>query len=97
MSWQSLERASGVCVDGGFCACSVGGSVRAFAAGVLPSVRCMSANGSAVASALLPECWTQLWHGELSEQRCRPEQVLSVLPEEELQHDQVDDDIEEIL
>ncbi len=97
MSWQSLERASGVCVDGGFCACSVGGSVRAFAAGVLPSVRCMSTNGSAAASALLPECWTQLWHGELSEQRCRPEQVLSVLPEEELQHDQVDDDIEEIL
>lgn len=82
--------------------CSVGGSVRAFAAGVLPSARCMSAAGSATASAVLPECWTQLWQGELSEHRCRPDQVVSNLPkvpEDQPRQDAIEDveDIEEVL
>ncbi len=79
--------------------CSVGGSVRAYAASVLPSARCMSAAGWAAASAVLPECWTQLWQGELSEQRCRPVQVVPDLPEDQPQPDASEDveDIEEVL
>ena len=81
----------------GTCWCSVGGSVRAIAAGVLPSVRCMSANGSASAAALLPECWTQLWQGELSEQRCRPAGALSVSPRGDLQQGYNEDVVEDIM
>ncbi len=60
----------------------------------------MSAAGSPAASAVLPECWTQLWQGELSENRCRPVQFDSAhTPEDQPQPDTIEDveDIEEVL
>ncbi|CAL5226917.1 g9794 [Coccomyxa viridis] len=51
---------------------SAGGSTQAFAASVLPCVRSMAAQGWAPAAALMPEQWTQLWQGQLSEESYRP-------------------------
>jgi len=67
---------------------------------MLPSLRCMSAAGSAAASALLPERWTQMWRGELSEQECRPAHALPLLPADDLQPEQlheIEEGIEEVL
>ncbi|BDA49102.1 Cell cycle checkpoint protein RAD17 [Coccomyxa sp. Obi] len=96
---NAAQLQSLVWAGGGAALHCVGGSVRAFAASVLPSARCMSAAGSAAASAVLPECWTQLWQGELSEHRCRPVEVLPDLPEDQPQPDAIEDfeDIEEVL
>ena len=51
--------------------CRAGGSTQAFAASVLPCVRSMASQGWAPAAALMPERWTQLWQGQLSEESHR--------------------------
>ena len=47
---------------------SAGGSASQLAAGVLPFARVLAAAGVAGAAALLPQRWTHLWDGQLSEQ-----------------------------
>ena len=39
---------------------------------MLPCVRSMAAQDWAPAAALMPEKWTQLWQGQLSEESYRP-------------------------
>ncbi len=58
--------------DKGMIPCRAGGSTQAFAASVLPCVRSMASQGWAPAAALMPEQWTQLWQGQLSEESYRP-------------------------
>ena len=55
----------------GMVPCRAGGSTQAFAASVLPCVRSMASQGWAPAAALMPEQWTQLWQGQLSEESYR--------------------------
>ena len=52
--------------------CRAGGSTQAFAASVLPCVRSMASQGWDPAATLMPEQWTQLWQGQLSEESYRP-------------------------
>lgn len=57
--------------------CRAGGSTQAFAASVLPCVRSMASQNWAPAAALMPEKWTQLWQGQLSEESYRPAELHS--------------------